>query len=115
MLITIRAEDIMTPRRLFQLAETDQTAEGLATAQGFDAVPISRRDGRIVEFWSAREGRRLKIVRRDQVAHDTPIEGLLADLGDRVVHFVYYRSEVVGLVNASDFNKPIARLAWLHP
>jgi hypothetical protein len=32
-----------------------------------------------------------------------------------LIQFVCYRSEVVGLIDASDLNKPIARIAWLYP
>jgi hypothetical protein len=28
---------------------------------------------------------------------------------------VHYRSEVVGLIDASDLNRPTARIAWLQP
>jgi hypothetical protein len=54
-------------------------------------------------------------MRRHRVAHDTPIEQLVRALGEHLIQFVYYRSELVGLIDASDLNKPIARLAWLQP
>jgi len=105
----------MTPRNLLQLRSRDDDAEKLATTSGFDAIPISRSDGKILEFWSGTEKRRIRIRRAHRAAHDAPIESLLAALGAHIVQFVHYRSEVVGLIDASDLNKPIARIAWLYP
>jgi hypothetical protein len=103
--VTVRTEDIMTPRNLLQLRSRDDYAEKLATTTGFDAIPISRSDGKILEFWSRTEKRRIRIRRAHRAAHDAPIESLLAALGDHIVQFVHYRSEVVGLIDASDLNK----------
>jgi hypothetical protein len=50
-----------------------------------------------------------------RATHDAPIEALLRPLGAHIIQFVYYRSEVVGLVDASDLNRPVARIAWLQP
>ena len=50
-----------------------------------------------------------------RATHDTPIEALLDPLGAHIVQFVYFRSEVVGLIDASDLNRPVARIAWLQP
>lgn len=113
--VTVRAEDIMTPRNLLQLRSTDEAAAMLSRRAGYDAVPISRSDGKVREFWNAIEHRRVRIEKRHRIAHDAPIESLLSPLGDHTVQFVHYRSELVGLVDASDLNKPLARLAWLHP
>jgi hypothetical protein len=113
--VTVRSEDIMTPRNLLQLRSRDDDAEKLATTTGFDAIPISRSDGKILEFWNHTEKRRIRIRRAHRAAHDAPIESLLDALGDHIVQFVHYRSEVVGLIDASDLNKPIARIAWLYP
>jgi len=43
------------------------------------------------------------------------VERLLKVLGAHVIQFVFYRSEMVGLIDASDLNKPRACLAWLEP
>ena len=82
---------------------------------GFDAIPISRSDGKILEFWSRIEKRRIRIQRTHRTAHDASIESLLTPLGEHMIQFICYRSEVVGLIDASDLNKPLARIAWLHP
>jgi len=87
----------------------------MADQQGFDAVPLLRRDGLVREFWSQPDRKPLRIVRRHRISHDAPIERLLPALGAHVVQFVYYRSEMVGLIDASDLNKPVARLVWLQP
>src|SRR2546422_3350544 len=113
--VTVRAEDVMTPRNLLQHRGRDVDAEKLAAAMRFDAIPISRSDGRILEFWSRTDRQRIRIRRIHRTAHDASIESLLDPLGAHVIQFVYYRSEVVGLIDASDLNKPIARIAWLHP
>lgn len=105
----------MTPRNLLQHRGRDADAEKVATAMGFDAIPISRSDGKILEFWSRTDRRRIRIRRVHRTPHDASIEALLAPLGAHTIQFVYYRSEVVGLIDASDLNKPIARIAWLHP
>jgi transposase len=111
----IRVEDVMTPRNLLKFALSDIQAEKLATTLGFDAVPISRVDGRIREFWSAVEQRRLRIGSAHRTPHDSVIEAVLPRLGDHIIQFVHYRSEVVGLIDASDLNRPTARIAWLQP
>jgi hypothetical protein len=111
----IRIEDVMTPRNLLRFAPSDVQAEKLATMLGFDAVPISRADGRIREFWSAVEHRRLRIGSAHRASHDSAIEAVLPRLGDHIIQFVHYRSEVVGLIDASDLNRPTARIAWLWP
>lgn len=113
--VTIRAEDIMTARNLLHYRASDFAAGNLANEMGFDAVPISRSDGRLLEFWSRPDRCRVRIARVYRTPHDAPIESLLAPLGKHIVRFVYYRSEVVGLIDASDLNKPLARIAWLHP
>jgi hypothetical protein len=113
--ITVRAEDIMTPRNLLEHREDEADAERVAEEFGFDAIPISRSDGRVTEFWSRPDGRKVRIRRIHRAAHDAPLESLLAPLGAHQVQFVHYRSEFVGLVDASDLNKPVARIVWLHP
>ena len=113
--ITVRAEDIMTPRNLLEHRQHEADAEKVANERGFDAVPISRSDGRVTEFWSRPDRRKVRIRRVHQASHDAPLESLLAPLGAHQVQFVHYRSEFVGLVDASDLNKPVARIVWLHP
>lgn len=113
--LTVRAEDIMTPRRQLRYAADMADAEATAHREGFDALPLLRRDGAVHQFWSRAEHRRVRIAGQHRTLHDSAIERLLPALGDHVIQFVYYRSEMVGLVDASDLNKPIARMAWLHP
>src|SRR5207249_1397253 len=113
--ITVRAEDIMTPRKLLQHRSRDADAAKLAVTMRFDAIPISRPDGKILEFWSLADQRRIRVRRVHRAAHDASIESLLAPLGEHIVQFVCYRTEVVCLIDASDLNKPIARIAWLYP
>src|ERR1019366_9049007 len=113
--LTVRAEDIMTPRRLLRHAVDDREGATAADDGGFDAVPILGRDGSIREFWSRNDRKRLGITRQFRVEHDSTIERILPALGAHVVQFVYYRSEMVGLIDASDLNKPLARMAWLLP
>lgn len=113
--LTVRAEDIMTPRRLLKHAANDADAEAAADREGFDAVPLLGRDGFVREFWSRADRQRMRIARQHRTLHDSPVERLLPALGAHVVQFVYYRSEMVGLIDASDLNKPIARLVWLQP
>jgi hypothetical protein len=115
MMLTVRAEDVMTPRRLLKFADQDRAAQLIAEKGDFDAVPILRPAGLVVEFWSRPQGQRARITARHRVRHDKPVEHLLRPLGEHLIQFVYYRSELVGLIDASDLNKPIARLAWLYP
>lgn len=104
----------MTPRRQLQHASTDATASAIAKAGNFDAVPITGRDGRVCEFWSRQLERRISIRSRNLVPHDCPILDLLPVVAVHPGQFVHYRLEIVGLVDASDLNKPLARLAYLQ-
>lgn len=113
--LTVHAEDIMTPRRFLKQAADETTAKMAADRGGFDAVPILRRDGLVTQFWSRAAGAKIRISRQHKTRHDSMIEQLLPMLGAHIVQFVYYRSELVGLIDASDLNKPIARLVWLQP
>jgi hypothetical protein len=115
MYVTVRAEDIMTPRRLLKHGSNDADAAAAADRGGYDAVPILRRDGLVREFWSRAESRRLQISRQHRTPHDSTVERLLPALGAHVIQFVYYQSEMVGLIDASDLNKPTARIVWLQP
>jgi hypothetical protein len=105
----------MTPRRQLRHAADEAGAEATANREGFDAIPLLRRDGAVHEFWSRAERRRVRITGQHRTLHDSSVERLLPALGNHVIQFVYYRSEMVGLVDASDLNKPIARMVWLHP
>jgi hypothetical protein len=113
--LTVRAEDIMTPRRQLTHAADDAEAEAAAKCGGFDAVPLLRRDGLVHHFWSRAERKSMRISSQHRTLHDSAVERLLPALGNHVVQFVYYRSEMVGLIDASDLNKPIARMVWLQP
>src|SRR5688572_21166981 len=113
--LSIRAEDIMTPRRLLRHARTDADAKRIADSDPFDAVPLIGKNGVVREFWSRSDGQRSRITRRHSTPHDKGVENLLPALGSHIVQFVFYRSELVGLLDASDLNKPIACLAWLQP
>ncbi len=105
----------MTPRRLLRHARTDAEAQKLARKQSYDAIPIIRKDGLVREFWSRSDEQKIRITRRHSAQHNVPVERLLPVLGAHIVQFVYYRSEMVGLIDASDLNKPRACLAWLEP
>jgi hypothetical protein len=112
--VSICVEDIMTPRRLLHQAATDTTASAIAKAGNFDAVPITSRDGKVREYWSRQLERRISIRSRNLIPHDCPILDLLPVVAVHTVQFVHYRLEIVGIVDASDLNKPLARLAYLQ-
>lgn len=106
----------MTPRSMLTVVvESDvNRARGLADANRFEAIPIVR-EGKIVGFWS-RSGTRVKpITPRHRVQYDGSVDWVLPRLTDHLVQFVYYGDEVVGLVDLSDLNKPLARLIVLRP
>lgn len=111
----MRVEEIMTPRSLFKIVEEDelQLALQIAAEHGFDVVPIIRK-GEITHYWNQADGRVLRITKRHRVPHDISVEQVLPRLNAHLIQFVYYRSEVVGLVNLSDLNKPFGRLTWLQ-
>jgi hypothetical protein len=113
--LTVRAEDIMTPRRQLKHAVNDAAAKVVAEYGGFDAVPLLRPDGLVREFWSRVERKSIRISGQHRTLHDSTVERLLPSLGNHVIQFVYYRAEMVGLIDASDLNRPIARLVWLQP
>jgi hypothetical protein len=109
-------EEIMTPRSLLHCVEKHElaSAQKIAEEKKYDAVPIIER-GSIRLFWSSQDRSSVRITKEHRLPHDTPIEDLLPRFKARGVQFVYYRTEVVGLVDMSDLNKPLARLVWLHP
>jgi hypothetical protein len=49
------------------------------------------------------------------VPHDERVERILPRLADHLVQFVCFRDEVVGLIDRSDLNRPVARLVVLRP
>lgn len=106
----------MTPRAAFKLVdETEiQHAIHLARKHNFDVIPIVRR-GTIKKYWDQEAAQILPISNRHRTRHDASVEDVLPRLNDHLIQFVYYRSEVVGLVDLSDLNKPLGRLPWLHP
>src|SRR6185295_10667692 len=110
-----KVEDIMTPRSLFICVDEQEShaAAKVAHAMNFDVVPLLRR-GEIRNYWSRAAKRNLPITKRHRISHDAAIEDVLPRLNDHIVQFVHYRSQIVGLVDISDINKPVARLAWLR-
>lgn len=110
-----RIEDIMTPRSLFICVDEQesQTAAKVAHEMNFDVVPLLCR-GEIRNYWSQAANRQLPITKRHRVSHDAAIEQVLPRLNDHLVQFVHYRFQIVGLVDISDLNKPVARLTWLR-
>lgn len=111
----VRIEDIMTPRSvLVSVAENElDRAKVEAEANDFEAVPLHR-DGLIRRFWSRSRGDVCEITDIHRAGHDQGVRDILSRLAQHIVVFVHYRSEVVGLVDLSDLNKPLARLSWLH-
>lgn len=114
--VTVRVEEIMTPRSLLKTVPASAVTEAsrLATENEFEAIPIVR-DGQIGEFWRRRTGRVYRITDRHRVQYYESVANILRRLAARVIQFVCYRNEVVGLLDLSDRNKPLARLVWLHP
>lgn len=105
----------MTPRSLFACVDErdSHTAANIADERNFDVVPLLC-GGEIRNYWSRSANRCLPITKRHRVSHDAAIEEVLPRLNDHLVQFVHYRSQIVGLVDISDLNKPMARLAWLR-
>lgn len=103
----------MTPRSLFKSVPADEIerARTIAEENNFDAVPVLQ-DGEIKSYWGHPARRVVPITRHHRVPHDTSVEHVLPRLNSHFVQFVYYRSEVVGLIDLSDLNKPLGRLAW---
>jgi len=112
----LRIEDIMTPRTAFKVVGDNETerAPKLAEKYDYDAIPVVRR-GAIIKYWDRKTESILPIIKKHRVPHDASIEQTLPHLNNHLIQFVCYRSEVVGLVDLSDLNKPMGRLPWLHP
>lgn len=106
----------MTPRSMFKVVSDNEIdrAPQLAKKYNFDAIPVIRH-GAITKYWDRRAGKVLPMTKRHRIPHDASVEEALPRLNENLVQFVYYRSEVVGLVDLSDLNKPLGRLPWLHP
>lgn len=112
----LRIEDIMTPRSMLKVVGDNETehAPKVAKKEKFDAIPVIRR-GAITKYWDRRKDKILPITNRHRVPHDASVVDVLPRLNEHLIQFVCYRSEVVGLVDLSDFNKPLGRLPWLLP
>lgn len=113
----IRAEDIMTGRRLLKCSPAGDPEEAarIAASNQFDVVPLPEVGGAVRRFWSRPAGAILRVTRQHRANHDTPVAALLRPLFQHGVQFVYFRSELVGLLDVSDLNKPLARLGLLSP
>lgn len=113
----VQIEDIMTPRSLLLSVPRSEfeRAPAIAYDNEFDAVPITEEHGGILSFWARETGRVQRISRRFRAEHSAAVESVLPRLARHTVQFVHYRAEVVGLVDLSDLNKPLARLVFLHP
>src|SRR6266853_761515 len=62
--LVVRAEDIMTPRNLLEYRRNDVDAAAVASDMGFDAIPISRLDGKVLKFWSQADQQRVRICQK---------------------------------------------------
>jgi hypothetical protein len=106
----------MTPRSLLVTVAEDALDEAARLAEEFqfDVVPIVAH-GRIGSFWSCAARRIVPITGRHRAPHDESVERILPRLADHLVQFVFFRDEVVGLIDRSDLNRPVARLVVLRP
>lgn len=114
--VAVRVEQIMTPRPLLTVIAAAQISEAphLAEAGDFEVIPVVR-DGRIRDFWRRKTSRVHPITKRHRVQYSALVAAVLPRLAERVAQFVCYGDEVVGIVDLSDLNKPVARLVWLQP
>jgi len=92
----------------------ERKAKNIAEKKDYDAIPIIDH-GSIRRYWSKEQLDSVRITRYHRISHDRPIAITLPRLKAHGVQFVYYRTEVVGLIDVSDLNKPLARIVWLHP
>ena len=86
----------------------------LAGENDFEVIPIVN-EGHIRTFWRRKTRRVHAITTRHRVQYFADVGSLLGRLVSREAQFVCYGDEVVGLVDLSDLNRPLARLVWLHP
>jgi len=114
--VIVRVEEIMTPRAILTTVTASDVADArrLSEEGDFDVIPVVR-NGYIREFWRRRTRRMHPITDRHRVQYNEGVAAILPRLAKRLTQFVCYGPEVVGLVDVSDLNKPIARLIWLHP
>jgi hypothetical protein len=106
----------MTPRSVMVTVAPNEVEKArlIAEKREFDAVPIvGERD--IESYWCRRQGKVKQITARQRVSFELSVRDALRDLVRTGVHFVEYRSHIVGLVDVSDLNKPRARLVFLQP
>jgi hypothetical protein len=110
----MRVEDIMTPRSLFVSVPVERLdcAAELAERNSFEAIPVLR-DGHVAGYWSRTAGKVKQINRYHRAQHDDDVEQLLPRLAEHLIQFVHYHDQIVGLVDVSDLNKPMARLIFL--
>lgn len=106
----------MTPRSLLRTVSHRNLdgASAIAKRENFDAIPVSK-DDKIVGFWSILDQKRHPLTSDHLVAHDQPVGGVLDRLVGHGVQFVSYRDQIVGLVDLSDLNKPLARVIVAQP
>jgi hypothetical protein len=112
----IAVDEVMTPRSMLHVVSPDRLAEAayIADEHGFDAVPIVS-DGELSSYWSRRSRRERRIAKSQRVSYKQSLAAVLARLVRHGVHFVQYDSQVVGLVDLSDLNKPNARTLFMEP
>jgi hypothetical protein len=112
----VRIEEIMTPRSILVGVPVERASDAarLAEHHDFEAIPILR-DCNIIGFWSRSSGGTKRIVADHRVDHSEDVERVLRRLAQHVIQFVHYRGQIVGLVDLSDLNRPIARLVFLTP
>ncbi len=112
----VKVEDIMTPRSAFIAVEPAaiDKAPVLARENDFEIIPIVDK-GHIRTFWRRKTRRVYLLGERHRVQYYMDVASILRRLAKREAQFVCYQDEVVGIVDLSDLNKPIARLVWLHP
>jgi CBS domain-containing protein len=113
---TLTVDEVMTPRSMLYVVSPDRLGEAayIADQYGFDAVPIVS-EGEIHSYWSRRSRRERRIARSQRVSYKQSLAAVLARLVRHGVHFVQYDSQVVGLVDLSDLNKPNARTLFMEP
>ena len=109
-------EDIMTPRSLLRTVSQKNLrgASAIAKREQFDVIPISK-DDKIVGFWNSLDRETHALTSDHLVAHDQPVGRILDRLVGQGVQFVSYRDQIVGLVDLSDLNKPLARVTMAQP
>jgi len=110
----VTAKDLMTPRSKLLVAALNNPSRAarIAREHEFDAVPLAR-GGEIVAFWG--EGTVKQLTPQHLVDHASPANELISKVAEDGVQFVTFRNEIVGLLDLSDYNKPLGRVAFLTP